>query len=178
MTQLADQPKMLSPGDVGGGFFSFPDPVNEVSARLVAAGVLMMAIVALIFDQHVLWLLALLAYGFVARVLTGPTMSPLGQFVTRVATPRLGLPAKLVPGAPKRFAQAMGVAFSVSAFALTLAGEHLAARIVLAMLVIAAALESIVALCLGCRVFAILMRIGVIPPEVCERCNNLQLPAA
>ena len=38
------------------------------------------------------------AYGFVARVLTGPTVSPLGQLVTRVMTTRLGVAAKPVPG--------------------------------------------------------------------------------
>jgi hypothetical protein len=156
-------------------FFSFPDPVNEVSARLVAAGVMVMTVVALIFDEHVIWLLALLSYGFVARVLTGPTMSPLGQLVTRVITPRVGLAERPVAGPPKRFAQAMGVAFSLSALLLTLVGDDTAARVVLALLLTAATLESVFALCLGCRVFALLMRIGWIPEEVCERCNNLSL---
>ena len=44
-----------------------------------------------------------LAYGFVARVLTGPTLSPLGQLVTRVVTPALDIEARPVPGPPKRF---------------------------------------------------------------------------
>ena len=35
------------------------------------------------------WVLVPLVYGFLARVLTGPRLSPLGQFVTRVVTPRL-----------------------------------------------------------------------------------------
>jgi hypothetical protein len=129
----------------------------------------------LIFDEHVIWLLALLSYGFVARVLTGPTMSPLGQLVTRVITPRVGLAERPVAGPPKRFAQAMGVAFSLSALLLTLVGDDTAARVVLALLLTAATLESVFALCLGCRVFALLMRIGWIPEEVCERCNNLSL---
>jgi len=47
-----------------------------------------------------------LAYGFWARVLTGPTLSPLGQLATRVVAPRLPVEPKLVPGPPKRFAQA------------------------------------------------------------------------
>jgi Domain of unknown function (DUF4395) len=156
-------------------FFSFPDPVNEVSARLVAAGALTMGIVALIFDEHVKWLLVVLAYGFIARALTGPTMSPLGQFVTRVLTPRLPFKPKPVPGPPKRFAQAMGVAFTVTALVLTLTGYDLEARIVLGLLVVAATLESVFAICLGCKVFALLMRFGVIPAEVCERCNNISL---
>jgi hypothetical protein len=28
-------------------------------------------------------------------------------------------------------------------------------------------------LCLGCKAFAVLMRAGVIPEEVCERCNHI-----
>ena len=151
--------------------FSFPNPVNEVSARLVAGGVVVMALVAIVFD--VKWLTAVLAYGFVARVLTGPTLSPLGQLVTRVVTPRVPAEPKYVAGPPKRFAQGIGAAFSVTALILTLAGEWTAARVVLALLVVAAALESVFALCLGCKAFALLMRAGVVPQEVCERCNNI-----
>ena len=86
--------------------FKFPDPVNEISARLVAGGVVLLGLVILIAQQP--WLIAIMAYGFVARVLTGPTLSPLGQFVTRVITPALGAEPKFVPGPPKRFAQGIG----------------------------------------------------------------------
>ena len=65
--------------------FSFPDPVNEVSARLVAAGVVVLSLATILLG--VPWLTAVIAYGFVARVLSGPTLSPLGQLVTRVITP-------------------------------------------------------------------------------------------
>src|SRR5882724_12076962 len=92
---------------------AFPDPVNEVSARLVAAGVVLLSLATIVFDQP--WVTAVIAYGFVARVLSGPTLSPLGQLVTRVVTPRLGVAPKFVPGPPKRFAQGVGVAFSVTA---------------------------------------------------------------
>lgn len=157
------------------GFFSFPDPVNEISARLVAGGVVVMSAVALVLDEHVKWLLVVLAYGFIARMLTGPTMSPLGQFVTRVVTPRLDVAPRPVPGPPKRFAQAMGVVFSVTALVLTLLGHDIGSRVVLALLLTAATLESVFALCLGCKVFAMLMRVGIIPESVCERCNDLSL---
>ena len=152
--------------------FSFPDPVNEVSARVVAGGVVLLSLAAIASG----WapLTALIAYGFVARVLTGPTLSPLGQLATRVVTPRLHVAPRLVPGPPKRFAQGMGVVFSVSAAILALGfHERLAADLVLGCLVVAATLESVFALCLGCRAFAVLMRLGVIPEEICERCNNL-----
>ena len=152
--------------------FSFPNPVNEVSARLVAAGVVLMGVATIAFDAK--WILIPLAYGFVARVLTGPTLSPLGQLVTRVITPRLDIEPRYVPGPPKRFAQGIGVAFSVTAFVLTFGFDNFAAaKVVLALLVVAAFLESAFGLCLGCKAFALMMRAGVIPEEVCERCNNI-----
>jgi len=151
--------------------FSFPNPVNEVSARLVAGGVVVMAVLTIALDLK--WATAVIAYGFVARVLTGPSLSPLGQLVTRVITPRLEIPARPVAGPPKRFAQGMGVAFSVGALTLTALGYWGAAQLVLALLVVAALLESVLGLCLGCKVFAILMRWGVVPEEVCVRCNDI-----
>lgn len=152
--------------------FSFPDPVNEVSSRLVAAGVAVMALVAIVFDQP--WLTAVIAFGFVARTLTGPTLSPLGQVVTRVVTPRLPVAAKLVPGPPKRFAQGIGAVLSLTAAVLALGfGLHTAAYVVLGALVVAATLEAVFAFCLGCQIFALLMRTGIIPDEVCERCNDV-----
>lgn len=152
--------------------FQFPNPVNEVSARLVAGGVVAMGLVTITFDVR--WLTAVLAYGFVARVLTGPTLSPLGQLVTRVVTPALGLQPRLVPGPPKRFAQGIGAAFSLTALGLTYGYDRFdLAQGVLGALVVAAALEAFVGLCLGCKAFALLMRAGVIPPEVCESCNDI-----
>jgi Domain of unknown function (DUF4395) len=159
--------------------FSFPDPVNEVSARVVAGGVVILAVVTIAFDQP--WLTALIAYGFVARVLTGPSLSPLGQLATRVVTPRLAVGPRLVPGPPKRFAQGLGAALSLTAAVLALGfGLRGAAYLVLGALAAAATLEAVFGLCLGCRIFALLMRTGIIPEDVCERCNDLRggAPAA
>jgi hypothetical protein len=152
--------------------FSFPNPVNELSARLVAGGVVAMAVAAIVFGQF--WLLIPLAYGFVARVLTGPTLSPLGQLVTRVITPRLPVPAKYVPGPPKRFAQGIGATITVAAvIAYFVLGSSGATYVLLGAVVVAATLESVFAFCLGCAIFGLLMRFGVIPGEVCERCNDI-----
>jgi hypothetical protein len=152
--------------------FAFPNPVNEVSARLVAAGVVVLGVMAIAFDQP--WLLLVLAYGFVARVAAGPTLSPLGQLVTRVLTPRLPFAPKYVAGPPKRFAQGIGATLSVGAVVAYYGfGSTGAAYALLALIIIAATLESVFALCLGCRIFAALIRLGVIPEEICERCNNL-----
>lgn len=149
----------------------FPNPVNEVSARLVAVGVVLMSVTAIVFD--VTWILPILFYGFVARVLTGPKLSPLGQLVTKQITPRLPFEEKLVAGPPKRFAQAMGVAFSGTALLLALTDHWFAGKVVLGLLVFAASLEGFLGYCLGCKIFGVLMRFGLIPEEVCEECNNV-----
>lgn len=153
--------------------FTFPNPVNEVSARLVATGVVLMSTAAVVFDAT--WMLPLLFYGFVARVLAGPRLSPLGLLVTKHITPRLPVREKLVAGPPKRFAQGMGVVFSGTALVLWLTGHWFGAQVALSLLLFAASLEAFLGVCLGCKIFAALMRLGVIPESVCEECNNVSL---
>jgi len=150
---------------------SFPNPVNETSARLVAAGVVVQAVAFLMWGQW--WILVPLAYGFIARVLTGPTLSPLGQLVTRVITPRLRIEHRFVPGPPKRFAQGIGVGFSAGALIAWGFGAHAVSYVLIVGLAMAATLESAFAVCLGCIVFNRLMRWGVIPASVCAECNDL-----
>jgi hypothetical protein len=149
----------------------FPNPVNEKAARVVAGGVVLLALTAIVFELG--WLLIVIALGFLARVLTGPKLSPLGQLATKVVAPQLGEP-KQVPGPPKRFAQAMGLTMSTAAVLLYFVFDaHTAAWIVTGLLATAATLESVFGLCLGCQVFAVLMRVGVIPRETCEACANI-----
>ncbi|HYU04315.1 MAG TPA: DUF4395 domain-containing protein [Jatrophihabitantaceae bacterium] len=162
----------------------FPNPVNEVAARTVAVGVLLLSLSALVLSKAVgsgwLWLTVPLAYGFVARVLTGPTLSPLGQFATRVAAPRIGH-ANPVAGPPKRFAQGMGAVMSLATVVAHFGfGADGLTQVLLGVIVTAATLESVFAFCVGCTIFAWLMRAGLVPAQTCEACANvsLRLPAA
>jgi hypothetical protein len=152
--------------------FSFPNPVNETSARLVAGGVAVISVVTVAFQQG--WLLPVLAYGFLARVLTGPTLSPLGLLATRVVTPRLHVKPRYSPGPAKRFAQAIGALFTVTATILWFAlGLHTAALALVGVIGVFATLESAFGLCVGCRAFYLGMRIGLVPPHVCEECARV-----
>lgn len=150
--------------------FSFPNPVNEKAARVVAAVVLLEVLGILLFSWH--WLLIPLAYGFWARVATGPRLSPLGWSAQNLIAPRLGA-RRPVPGPPKRFAQGIGAVFSTAALVLAFAVSKSAADGVLVVLALAAGLESIFAYCVGCKVFALLMAAGVVPQTVCEQCADL-----
>ena len=114
----------------------------------------------------------ILAYGFLARVLTGPTLSPIGLLATRVLTPRLGLPERIVAGRPKQFAQAIGLIFSTTALVLYLVTDSMtASRVVIGILTVFAAMESGLGFCFGCYVFNRLMDWGVIPESICEECR-------
>lgn len=150
---------------------SFPNPVNETSARIVATGAVLMSVAFVVTGWG--WILVPLTYGFVARVLTGPTLSPLGRLATQVITPRLTFRHKLVAGPPKRFAQGIGATFTITASVLFVTDHAAAARVVVAMLAGAASLEAFAGFCLGCWMFAKLMLLGVIPESVCEECNNI-----
>lgn len=153
--------------------FGFPNPVNETSARVVAGGVLAMATATVAFDQP--WILVPLTYGFAARVATGPALSPLGQFATRVVTPRLRVEHRFSPGPPKRLAQAMGLAMSGTATLLHYRlGRRRAAYGVLGGLIVAAGLESVFGICLACKLFPVLVRAGVVPESVCEECADVR----
>jgi len=151
--------------------FSFPNPVNEKAARVVA-GVVLVAVIATLATSWY-WLLIPIAYGFCARVLTGPTLSPLGWTAQNVIAPRLG-DRKPVPGPPKRFAQGMGAVMSTTALILAFAASHTAADVVLILFLPAAGLESIVGYCVGCRIFGLLIRLGVIPQSVCAQCSDIR----
>lgn len=151
--------------------FSFPNPVNETSARLVAAGVVLQAIAFLVVREW--WSLVPLTFGFLARVLTGPTLSPLGQLVTRVVTPRVRVQHRFVPGPPKRFAQGVGLAFSSGALIAWAADAPVVSYVLIVGLIGAATLESVFAICLGCIVFNQLIRWGLIPESVCVECAEI-----
>jgi hypothetical protein len=150
--------------------FAFPNPVNEKAARVVAGAVCAISIAILATGAY--WILAILAYGFVARVLTGPTLSPLGRLATSVLAPRLGAP-KPVPGPPKRFAQGIGATLTVAGALVAILGhDDTIVIVLLGLVIVASALESIFAVCIGCQLFSGLMRIGMIPESVCEECAN------
>jgi hypothetical protein len=64
---------------------------------------------------------------------------------------------------------------STTALVLAFAASHSAADVVLLLFIPAAGLESIVGYCIGCKVFGLLMRLGVVPETVCAECADITL---
>lgn len=153
--------------------FTFPAVVNERAARVVATVVAAVGVVVLVTGWH--WLTALLAVGFLLRVIAGPRLSPLGLLAAHVVAPRLG-PAIPTAGPPKRFAQAIGLVVTATAAVAGLGfGLVVLPTVLIAVLVFCAVLESAIGWCAGCFVFARLMEWGLIPEETCAACANLAL---
>jgi len=151
--------------------FAFPNPVNDAAARTVALGVFSMCVLALATGWA--WILIPLTYGFLARVATGPTLSPLGQFATRVSGPRIVAWQKFVPGPPKRFAQGIGAVLTVAATVTWLSVGWSDARWILILPIIGATLEGFFGYCIGCTIFGWLIRAGVVPESICAECGDL-----
>ncbi|WP_125609961.1 DUF4395 domain-containing protein [Specibacter cremeus] len=157
-----------------GRVFAFPNPVNEYAARCTAGIVVVLALAALLTGARLL--VAVIAAGFVLRLAFGPRISPAALLSVRVLAPRFGEP-RLVPGPPKRFAQGIGAVLSIAATVLLFAGVPVVGWALIAALVVAASLEAFVGLCLGCIIFGVLVRRGLIPAGICDDCANVSLRA-
>lgn len=150
----------------------FPAVVNEKAARVVAGLVGGVAGLALLTGW--LWLSAVLAVGFALRVAGGPGLDPFGLLASRVIAPRFGRPV-LVPGPPKRFAQAVGLVLTLVAIVFLVAGQPVVTAVLLGVLLVFASLEAVVGFCAGCYAFGLLMRVGLIPKETCAACSDISL---
>lgn len=156
--------------------FTFPNPVNEVAARVVAGLVVATTVAIVALGATVLpqagWALWVVAAGFALRVGWGPRYSPFGLLATRVVAPRIAAP-RLVPGPPKRFAQAIGLVVTGGAAIAWTLGAPIVAWALAGVIVLAASAEAFAGFCLGCWIFARLMAAGVIPASVCEACADV-----
>lgn len=154
--------------------FAFPEVVNDHAARCTAALVVALALVTMVSPAPAqTWLAVALVVGFALRVAGGPRYSPFGRLSVHVLAPRVSPEPKLVAGAPKRFAQTIGLVMSSVALGLFLAGLTTAATVVLGILVAAALAEAALGFCLGCWMYAQLQRVGVIPGDTCVECADI-----
>jgi hypothetical protein len=156
----------------------FPSVVDDVTVRLIAAVVLVIGIVALAASQWGLY--AVLAVDFSLRAALGPSASPVAQLVQRWIRPTVGAAKRPTPGPPKRFAATIGALLTVAATALWLVGLATGSSVAAAwvvgigvVMVVFPALESVFGICVGCILFSGLMRVGLVPEEICLDCADI-----
>lgn len=154
--------------------FAFPEIVNDYAARCTAALVVTLAVVTIAVPAPArTWLAAALVVGFALRVAGGPRYSPFGRLSVHVLAPRVSAEPKMVAGAPKRFAQTIGLVMSSVALGLLLAGLGTAGNVVLGVLVLAALAEAALGFCLGCWMYGQLQRAGIVSEDACVDCADI-----
>ena len=156
----------------------FPAVVDDVTVRLVAAVVLVVGAIALATSQW--WLYAVLAVDFTLRAALGPQASPVARLVQRWIRPAVPASKRPTAGPPKRFAATIGALLTVAATVLWLVsaatGSSVAAAWVVGIgvvMVVFPALESVLGICVGCLLFSGLMRVGLVPEEICLECADI-----
>lgn len=133
--------------------------VNENKTRVVAFFVLLIVIAYLLTGY--LYLIIFLAPDFLLRATSLGKISPLGLLADFVVSV-FNINDKPTDRAPKRFAAATGLVFSVLIIAAALLHLNLLAMVLTVILAFFALLESAAGFCAGCYVYAILINVGLI----------------
>jgi hypothetical protein len=132
--------------------------VDQRGMRFSAALTLVVLAVALVLENP--YLVGFQVLMFALGVGLGPAKSPYGLLYRYVGRKFIkpGEPEP-EPEAPPRFAQGVGLAFTVVALLGYLLGATLFGAIMLALALIAAFLNAVFGLCLGCEAYVLLLRL-------------------
>lgn len=132
------------------------DPRGLRFAAGITAVILAVALVAPI--QVAVGLLALQSIVFALGAFGSLQRAPYGLLFAKAVRPRIGAPAELEDARPPRFAQLVGLIFTVVALAGFLTGAAAIGYVATAFALIAALLNASVGFCLGCEMFLALRR--------------------
>ena len=90
----------------------------------------------------------------------GVQHTPHAWLFRTVVRPRLSAPEELEDPAPPRFAQGVGLAFVLVALLAFAAGLTLLGQVAIGFALVAALLNAVFRLCLGCELYLLVKRIG------------------
>lgn len=121
-------------------------PQASLAERILDPAFLLLLVIALLF----LW-------GVVS-----PRTAPWGVLYRRAVAPRLAPPSDLEDPRPPRFAQGVGLFVVGIGLVLHLLGVPLALPIAAGMAFVAAFLNAAFGLCLGCQLYLVLQRVGLV----------------
>ncbi|WZH36964.1 MAG: DUF4395 domain-containing protein [Microbacterium enclense] len=127
----------------GGGWIL---PQTSLAVRASDPGFLLLLVIALLFVWGV----------------TSPRTAPWSALYRRVVQPRLAPPTEFEDPRPPRFAQGVGLFVTGVGLVLHLVGVPWALPIAAAMAFVAAFLNAVFGLCLGCQLYLVLQRAGII----------------
>lgn len=133
------------------------DPRGLRFSAALTSIVLAVAIIAPSPQREIL--LALQAVIFAQAAFASPQNGPYARLFIHVVSPRLGPPRELEDARPPRFAQQVGLSFVLVSLALLLTGFATAGVIVAGFALVAALLNALFGLCLGCEAYLLGRRV-------------------
>ena len=131
-------------------------PVDPRGVRFAAA--LTSAVLALVLATGSGWLLAAQAVVFALGAFAGLRFSPYTVAFRSLVVPRLAPPTEREDAAPVRFSQAVGLAFAVVGTVGYLTGLTTLGIVATAFALAAAFLNAAFGFCLGCEMYALIVR--------------------
>lgn len=134
----------LDSADIGSATWAVTSAT--LAQRALDPGFLLTIVIALLFLWGVL----------------SPATAPWGVVFRRVIRPRLAAPTELEDPRPPRFAQGVGLVVVTIGLVLHLAGVPWALPIATAAAFIAAFLNAAFSFCLGCQIYLLLQRAGIL----------------
>lgn len=139
-----------------------PRPIDARGPRFGAALTAVLLVVVLLlgpWPSAALAVLALVAASFALGVWRGVGGTWQGALYRRVVAPRLAPPTELEDPRPPRFAQLVGLVVTGVGVALGLAGVTAAVPVATALALVAAFLNAVFGLCLGCELYLLGLRL-------------------
>jgi hypothetical protein len=131
----------------------------EIDPRGPRFGALItMVVFAIVLITGSLWLLVAQAVVFAVGALVGLRYTPYGLIYRWLVRPRLGPPSELEAEAPPRFAQAVGLVISIIGVIGYATGLQPLGMAAAAAGLVAAVLNGVFGLCLGCEMYLIIRR--------------------
>jgi len=138
-------------------------PVRGVDPRgpQLAAGITAVVLVAVLLlpQPAATVLLAVQAVLFGIGAVRGVQATPHAWLFRTFVRPRLAPPTELEAPEPPRFAQGVGLAFTLVGLVAFLAGAGLVAQVAVGAALVAALLNAVFAFCLGCEVYLLIRRV-------------------
>jgi hypothetical protein len=89
----------------------------------------------------------------------GVQRTPHAWLFRHLVRPRLAVPTELEDPAPPRFAQGVGLVFTLVALVAYVAGATLLAQVAVGLALVAALLNAVFRFCLGCELYLVLRRL-------------------
>lgn len=146
-----------------------PERIQEAVVRGIAFLVLLAVLITLLFDT--ILPMYVLAVDFFIRACISGRFSLLALLSRKGVSQILRFKKRMIIARPKKFAAGIGFLLSLTALILVVIFDYEFWFIALSgMLGLFSALEAFFKFCAGCKIFGLLIRLGILREEVCYDC--------